>query len=217
MRYVIVLEGINLSGKSYIANYIKQNLESENFAVYIVSHNHKGKLDSMLYEKDYLTRPVSERLIMSFEDKIDMSREVENIFRKETRPNILVILDRYVDSIYAYEPLFNVFVNDIIKAHSVFKDVLIIPDKTIYIQPTKRIILEHLMNCSEPNYHEQLMKDDHSIIDKLMFNYNKFYDNVLPRIKHFYPINVIKFINYDKHLKIEQVILNYIKSVFGIV
>lgn len=217
MRYVLALEGINLSGKSYIANYIKQNLESDDFAVHIVSHNHKGKLDPMLYEKDYLTRSTSERLIMSFEDKVDMSREIENIFRyKETKQNILIILDRYIDSIYVYEQLFNVFINDIIKAHSVFKDILIIPDKTIYIQPTRKFIIENLMKCTKPNYHEQLMKEDHSVIDKLVYNYNKFYDNVLPRIKHFYPINVMRFVNYDSNLQIEKVILDFVKNIFKI-
>ncbi|RLI77936.1 dTMP kinase [Archaeoglobales archaeon] len=161
---LIAIEGIDGSGKTTIANYLKDELEKEGFKVVVLKEPTNSVYGQRIKQSLNNRLDVNEELELFL---LDRKHDVENNILPALENNYIVIMDRYYFSTIAYQGARGV---DVDKIKEMNEEIAPKPNLVLILDVDPKVGVERIVKRGdEPNKFEDLeyLKRVRSIFLKL--------------------------------------------------
>ncbi|RLI73911.1 dTMP kinase [Archaeoglobales archaeon] len=161
---LIAIEGIDGSGKTTIANYLKDELEKEGFKVVVLKEPTNSVYGQRIKQSLNNRLDVNEELELFW---LDRKHDVENNILPALENNYIVIMDRYYFSTIAYQGARGV---DVDKIKEMNEEIAPKPNLVLILDVDPKVGVERIVKRGdEPNKFEDLeyLKRVRSIFLKL--------------------------------------------------
>ena len=180
--FFLVLEGIDGSGKTTIANYLKKVFENRKRNVFITQEPTKEKIGVII--REYLSEvdekerdPIFEALAFAADRKWHIEKWISPFLDK----GYLVISDRYFYSSFAYQTINKLDPNWLIEINK----YMLKPNLAIFLDVAPEIAIKRIRHARNVFEHKDFLR-------KVYFNYIKMVDNnMLVKINGERKINLI--------------------------